>query len=133
MSQSTADMQVQLENVQADAEMYKDRLDSYENMSEYMRFVTVYADFDSQDITTRYIRIMGDDNEIKKITITPETEKEGYEAFETAFRELVSADTSVPVLYSLNHDQILYRDEVRLNEIFHEMNYPNLYYKETQE
>lgn len=121
------------QDVEAENLMYEERLDTYENLSEYINLVTVYAEYDLTDVTKRYIRVMNGDEEIKKIEITPDTESQGFEEFTSFMEAIVGENTEKPILCSLDCGQILYRDAVKINEIVSTMKADNLYFKEVAE
>ena len=119
------------EDAVAENVMYEERLDTYENIDEYINLITVYAEYDVSDVTKRYIRIMNGENEIKKIEITPESETEGYAQFEEALKALITeSDSTKPVLCSLDLNQILYRDAIKINDIVSKIEDSDLYFKE---
>lgn len=121
------------QDVEAENLMYEERLDTYENLSEYINLVTVYAEYDLTDVTKRYIRVMNGDEEIKKIEITPDTESQGFEEFTSFMEAIVGENTEKPILCSLDCGQILYRDADKINEIVSTMKADNLYFKEVAE
>ncbi len=114
-------------------QVYKDRLDSLEDPAYDLAMVTLYVGFDHTDPRTRHIRLLyGDDrNAFEEITLTPETAEDGFTRFAAGLGSVLSAQqqAGLPVLLTLDDENILYRDHLRMEQILEELKkqYPNLY------
>ncbi|MCR5107581.1 MAG: hypothetical protein K6B28_05405 [Lachnospiraceae bacterium] len=120
---------------QASKELYDDRTDTYDNFSEHVSLISIYADYDVNNVRTRHLYVLKDNEEVFRIDITPENEDEVYDKFLAEFNSYIkeAEDSSKPVICSVNTDKILYRDKIRMDEIMENIESSNLYFKSTQE
>ncbi len=109
---------------------YKDQLYTYDNANVWVAHVTMRADYDEENPKTRHIQLVyNNDTAFNEITITPETEENGFETLERNMKEFLDKETGKPVLLALNEERILYRDQVKISQMLTELEnqYKNLY------
>ena len=125
------EMRREVQEAQGEAVVYQDQLAAYQELSTTHPVLTVYADYDEEDLTTRHLRLLTGtgEAEMEELTLTPATAEEGYLKFEALVRELLLSYEGVPVTLSIDREQILYRDEERLDRILKDLteDYDDLY------
>lgn len=140
----TAEAQAALseaEDLRAEAEaekaLFEEHLEKFEDISSQMTTVTVIIDYQPSNLRTRTIRLMADADTPETITITPETENDAYTKFEEKLEDLVTqAEASdKPVVISIDMTRILYRDELRAEEVLSAVygRHGNLFYRKSAE
>ncbi len=130
------DMSVSLEEAEAENELHKAQLETYENAESIVAYVTLHADYDALDRKTRHIRLAYDnDVTFEEIILSPETETEGYEKLRENMTDFLSGKAGMPVMLTLDQDRILYRDQVEISAMLKELakEFGNLYLTEGQE
>lgn len=129
------------EDLRAEAEaekaLFEEHLEKFEDISSQMTTVTVIIDYQPSNLRTRTIRLMADADTPETITITPETENDAYTKFEEKLEDLVAqAEASdKPVVISIDMTRILYRDELRAEEVLSAVygRHGNLFYRKSAE
>ena len=129
------------EDLQAEAEaekaLFEEHREKFEDVSSQMTTVTVIIDYQPSNLRTRTIRLMADADAPETITITPETENDAYTKFEEKLEDLVTqAEASdKPVVISIDMTRILYRDELRAEEVLSAVygRHGNLFYRKSAE
>ena len=129
------------EDLRAEAEaekaLFEEHLEKFEDVSSQMTTVTVIIDYQPSNLRTRTIRLMADADTPETITITPETENDAYTKFEEKLEDLVAqAEASdKPVVISIDMTRILYRDELRAEEVLSAVygRHGNLFYRKSAE
>lgn len=129
------------EDLRAEAEaekaLFEEHLEKFEDISSQMTTVTVIIDYQPSNLRTRTIRLMADADTPETITITPETENDAYTKFEEKLEDLVTqAEASdKPVVISIDMTRILYRDELRAEEVLSAVygRHGNLFYRKSAE
>lgn len=129
------------EDLRAEAEaekaLFEEHLEKFEDVSSQMTTVTVIIDYQPSNLRTRTIRLMADADTPETITITPETENDAYTKFEEKLEDLVTqAEASdKPVVISIDMTRILYRDELRAEEVLSAVygRHGNLFYRKSAE
>lgn len=129
------------EDLRAEAEaekaLFEEHLEKFEDISSQMTTVTVIIDYQPSNLRTRTIRLMADADTPETITITPETENDAYTKFEEKLEDLVTqAEASdKPVVISIDMARILYRDELRAEEVLSAVygRHGNLFYRKSAE
>ena len=127
------------EDLRAEAEaekaLFEEHLEKFEDISSQMTTVTVIIDYQPSNLRTRTIRLMADADTPETITITPETENDAYTKFEEKLEDLVTqAEASdKPVVISIDMARILYRDELRAEEVLSAVygRHGNLFYRKS--
>lgn len=138
----TAEAQAALseaEDLRAEAEaekaLFEEHREKFEDVSSQMTTVTVIIDYQPSNLRTRTIRLMADADAPETITITPETENDAYTKFEEKLEDLVTqAEASdKPVVISIDMTRILYRDELRAEEVLSAVygRHGNLFYRKS--
>lgn len=127
------------EDLRAEAEaekaLFEEHLEKFEDVSSQMTTVTVIIDYQPSNLRTRTIRLVADADTPETITITPETENDAYTKFEEKLEDLVTqAEASdKPVVISIDMTRILYRDELRAEEVLSAVygRHGNLFYRKS--
>ena len=127
------------EDLRAEAEaekaLFEEHREKFEDVSSQMTTVTVIIDYQPSNLRTRTIRLMADADAPETITITPETENDAYTKFEEKLEDLVTqAEASdKPVVISIDMTRILYRDELRAEEVLSAVygRHGNLFYRKS--
>ncbi len=128
--QEIEELITQLDSAVAENEVHETQLNAYENANDLVAYVTLRADYDTQNPRTRHIQLAyNNDVAFEEITITPETEKTGYATLEDNMNQFLTEKAGMPVLIVLNEDHILYRDQVKISQLLDELGelYTNLY------
>ena len=122
---------------EAEKALFEEHLEKFEDISSQMTTVTVIIDYQPSNLRTRTIRLMADADTPETITITPETENDAYTKFEEKLEDLVTqAEASdKPVVISIDMARILYRDELRAEEVLSAVygRHGNLFYRKSAE
>ena len=115
----------------ADAAVYAKQLENCENLFSQLSLVTVYASYQPSDVKNRQIRVLVNNDEVSTIDLSPSNTEEAYARLEQLLNDSISSNPDIPVIISLDEEQILYRDEVRISDMIKELSgkYENLYYK----
>ncbi len=125
----------ELEAVKADNELYAMQLKNLENPENSVNFVSVYANFEQNDPHVRHLKLtVGDSAVIEDLVIKPDTEESVFGEFADRLSSILSADPDIPVLLTINDQNILYRDHIRIEEILSSLkdDNPNLFMKPAQ-
>lgn len=113
-------------------DMYNDRNDTYENISNYVSIYTIHADYTAGKPEERFIRILGaDDDEILSVPLTDESEEAAFSALGDELSSRIESAEGRPVIFSINLDRILYRDEIVVENLLTELEeaYDNVIFK----
>ncbi len=113
-----------------------DQIYAEENKDDLVSNVVLYADYESENPRTRHIWLAhGEDSLTEPVTITPETEEEGFVRIREELEGYVTESTDKPVLIVLDESRILYRDQQSLDKMLDELdqNHTNLYRRKKQE
>lgn len=126
----------QLDVATAENEVHKAQLEAYDSEEALVAFVTLYADYKTNNPKIRYIKLAYNNSyAISDIEITPDNESEAFASFKDALTSFISDKQDMPVMLVLDESHILYRDQVRLTETLKELEteYDNLYLTGKQE
>lgn len=105
------------EEASANYEVTKTQLENYENEDQLVAFITLNAMYEKNNPKTRHIRLAyNDEAVIEDIVITPETQDSSYAQFVEEITAFVESKAASPVLLTIDDDQILYRDHVRMEK-----------------
>lgn len=118
------------EEASANYEVTRTQLENYENEDQLVAFITLNAMYEKNNPKTRHIRLAyNDETVIEDIVITPETQEQSYSQFVEEITAFVEGKAGSPVLLSIDDDQILYRDHIRLEKEIASLqeNYTNLF------
>lgn len=114
-------------------EEYEDLYDSFANIDDYIVFYTVNSHYNPDDIEFRTIDIVSSEKDFVKPSLPllrRNNDSEGLEKLKNYLEEYASSNPDVTIVVSLNEDDddILYRDEKRIKNIFDELcsTYPNV-------
>lgn len=114
-------------------QLYKDQIETADNLNRYVRAVSVVVPFDEKEITKRQIKLLREGAEIESFDLVGNQVEDSAEDFRKSLEGFIGENRGKPVILSLNEedDNILYRDEVMVNEIFRELTqeYDNVYIK----
>ncbi|WP_029322019.1 hypothetical protein [Butyrivibrio sp. AE3004] len=112
--------------------LYSDQIESLGSVSDYVSYITVNAQYD-EDLVTRHITILNSDkqSEIPEISqLKGLRVEDGYEELSEYLRTYVAENSERVVVLSFNEndEDILYRDEKRIKDIFTQLSseYPNI-------
>lgn len=113
--------------------LYEDQMELSDNINNYVCAISVYSDYNPDQITVRKVRILKENEEIESYDLIGADTKEAYEVFAKRLAEYVEASAEQPVILSLNEgdEKILYRDEKAILQIFEQLSdeYENVYIK----
>lgn len=99
-----------------DMEVYKEQLDTYENLFDQMTVINIRVDYTPSDIKNREIKVIVN-NEESKFTLTPDNSESAYGKLEKLLGEKLEGSKDIPVIIEVNEDHILYRDLMTVNEM----------------
>ena len=137
LNEGLIEKQSEAENAKQQAEMayelYNDQLEMADSLNQYVWAVSVIVPYDENEITKRQIMILKEGNEIEQFDLIGNDVRRAREAFKESLLEFIQEHKEKPVILSLNEedDNILYRDEVMVNEVFMELSeeFDNVYIK----
>lgn len=113
--------------------LYEDQMELSDNINNYVCTISVYSDYNPDQITVRKVRILKENEEIESFDLIGADTQDVYEAFTKRLTEYVTASAEQPVILSLNEgdEKILYRDEKAILQIFEQLSddYENVYIK----
>lgn len=121
--------------IQAENEylLYEELLETADNLNQYVWAVSIIVPYDADDVTQRKIQMLKEGEEIESFELVGNNVADSVEAFRKSLIGYVKKYEDRPVILSLNEkdENILYRDEVMLNEILTELakEYNNVYIK----
>ena len=113
-------------------ELYDRHTEEYENVDTYVRFIDITSSYDSAgDLSIRSIRVISGlnaSNEEKVISVTAATEQSAYDTLYKYLESEIAAAVNeegqtTPVILTVNKndENILYRDEVAIENIFRKL------------
>ena len=112
-------------------QLYEQQLEIADNINSYVWAVSVVVPYDKEDVTKRTIRILREGEEIQSFELAGNNVSASVEAFKNSLVQYIEKNKDKPVILSLNEndDNILYRDEVMVTELFFELTkqYSNVY------
>lgn len=113
--------------------LYDDQMEIRDNINNYVCAISVYSDYNPDQITVRKVRVLKENEEIESFDLIGADTKDGYEALTQCLTEYITANEAQPVILSLNEgdEKILYRDEKAIRQIFEQLSdeYGNVYIK----
>ena len=122
-----------LKEANASQQLYEEQMEIADQVNQYVWAVSVVVPYDEKDVTQRQIMILKEGEEIESFALVGNDVKSAKEAFKNSLLRFVKEHEDKPVILSLNEgdDDILYRDEVMVNELFLELSkeYHNVYIK----
>ena len=137
LNEGLLEKQKEVENAKQQAEMayelYSDQLEMADSLNQYVWAISVIVPYDEEEITKRQIVILKEGMEIEHFELIGNDVGRAREAFKESLLEFIREHKEKPVILSLNEkdDNILYRDEVMVNEVFMELSeeFDNVYMK----
>lgn len=123
-----------VQETEAEYELYKDQLDTGDNLNQYVFAVSVYSNYNPDLITVRTIYILKEGQEIEHYDLNGNDTVGALDKFKNDLSKYIQDNSNnQPVILSLNEkdEKILYRDEKAILEIFDELKkeYSNIYIK----
>lgn len=118
---------------QADAtrEMYEDMIDMEDNIQQMVWAASIAVPYEKTEIAKREIKVLVEGEEIESFPLIGNDVEESINQFREVLIEYIESNQDRPVILSLNDndDNILYRDETRVNDIMTELieTYNNVY------
>lgn len=118
---------------QADAtrEMYEDMIAMEDNIQQMVWAASIAVPYEKTEITKREIKVLVEGEEIESFPLIGNDVEESINQFREVLIEYIESNQDRPVILSLNDndDNILYRDETRVNDIMTELieTYNNVY------
>ena len=114
-------------------ELYSDQLEMADSLNQYVWAVSVIVPYDENEITKRQILILKEGEEIESFELIGNDVRNARAKFKDCLLGFIQEHKEMPVILSLNEndDNILYRDEVMVNEVFLELSaeFDNVYVK----
>ena len=128
-------MRAEAEQAKAQAEaeykLYEQQMEIADNINRFVWAASVVVPYDENDVTKRTIQILKEGEEIESFALSGNNVAESITAFKDCLVTYILANKDKPVILSLNDndDNILYRDEVMVTELFVELakEYDNVY------
>lgn len=120
-------------DAEATAELYEDQMETHDKLNEYVLKLSVYSDFNPQQITVRKVRILKELEAIETIDLIGADTGSAFAKLEKSLADYIAENSDKPVILSLNEgdEKILYRDEKTILAIFERLSesYTNVYIK----
>ena len=131
LNQARADVEEMMQQTKAEQMLYEQQLEVAENINSYVFAVSVVVPYDKTDVTQRTIQILKEGKEMESFELAGNNVTASAEAFHKSLVTYIEANKDRLVILSLNEqdDNILYRDEIMVTEIFNELTkeYANVY------
>ena len=131
LKQAQADTEFAKNQTEAEQNLYEQQMEIADNINQYVFAVSVVVPYDKENVTYRTIQILKEGEEIESFELVGNNVKTSVEAFRASLVKFVDANKDRPVILSLNEhdDNILYRDEIMVTDIFYELTkeYNNVY------
>ncbi len=131
LKQAQADAEYAKAQTEAEYKLYQQQIEIAENINQYIWAASVVVPYDKEDVTRRKIQVLKEGEEIESFELVGNQVTASVEAFRNSLVKYIEANPNQPVILSLNEndDNILYRDEVMVTEIFLELakEYQNVY------
>ena len=131
LEQSGAEYEQARNQAEETYRLYQDQMDMADQLNQYVWAVSVVVPYDENEITKRQIRLLKEGAEIESFDLIGNNVEDSAKDFKESLAGFIRNNKDNPVILSLNEedDNILYRDEVMVEEIFTELRkeYPNVY------
>ena len=100
-------------------ELYEQQLDTQDNINSYVYAVSIYSYYEPENITTRYLRVLREDEVIFEESMIGNNTDDAFTALEEELISYAMQYPDNPIIISLNEndENILYRDEQRIIDI----------------
>lgn len=112
-------------------EIYEDMIDMEDNIQQMVWAASIAVPYEKTEITKREIKLLVEGKEIESFPLIGNEVEESINQFREVLIEYIESNQERPVILSLNDndDNILYRDETRVNDIMTELieTYSNVY------
>lgn len=122
-----------VQDAEAIAELYEDQMETHDKLNEYVLKLSVYSDFNPDQITVRKVRILKELEAIETIDLIGADTAEAFAQLESNLITYIQENSDKPIILSLNEgdEKILYRDEKTILAIFEKLSeeYTNVYIK----
>ena len=131
LKQAQAEAEDAMNQTKAEQMLYEQQQELADGINQFVFAVSVVVPYDKEDVTHRTIRILKEGEEIENFDLVGNNVTDAVEAFRKSLVKYVEVNNGRPVILSLNErdDNILYRDEVMVTEIFYGLTkeYGNVY------
>ena len=131
LKQAQAEAETARTQTEAEQRLYEQQLELAEDINQYVFAVSVVVPYNREDVTQRTIQMLKEGEEIERFELSGNNVTGAVEAFKKSLISYIEAYNDRPVILSLNEkdENILYRDEVMVTEIFFELTreYGNVY------
>ena len=111
--------------------VYNDAIETQDSINKYVFIVNVQSDYEAESYEERHLSILREGSEIVSWELSGNDTVEKYNEFEQTLENYIVSFPENPVLLCLNEndDNILYRDEQKILEIFSSLSdkYTNVY------
>ena len=103
----------------ATIELYEQQLDTQDNINSYVYAVSIYSYYEPENITTRYLRVLREDEVIFEESMVGNNTDDAFNALEEELISYAIQYPDNPIIISLNEndENILYRDEKRIIDV----------------
>ena len=131
LKQTQAETEYAKSQTEAEYKLYEQQIEIADNINQYVWAVSVVVPYDKEDVTRRKIQILKEGEEIESFELVGNNITEAIEDFKESLVSYIEQNKKRPVILALNEndDNILYRDEVMVTELFLELTkeYSNVY------
>lgn len=114
-------------------QLYQDQMETADHLNKYVLVVSVVVPYDEKEITKRQIKLLKEGAEIECFDLVGNDVDASAKGFKDSLVSFIQKNKDNPVILSLNEedDNILYRDETMVKNIFTELveEYSNVYIK----
>ena len=131
LKQTQAEAEAAINQTKAEQQLYEQQQEMADGINQLVFAVSVVVPYDKADVTHREIKILKEGEEIESFELVGNNVTASVEEFKKSLIKYVEVNSDRPVILSLNEhdDNILYRDEVMVTEIFYGLTreYGNVY------
>ena len=131
LKQTQAEAEAAVSQTKAEQQLYEQQQEIADAINQLVFAVSVVVPYDKADVTHREIKMLKEGKEIESFDLVGHNVAETVEDFKKSLVSYIEQNSNRPVILALNEndDNILYRDEVMVTEIFLELTkeYNNVY------
>jgi hypothetical protein len=129
--QTQAEAEAAISQTEAEQQLYRQQQEIADGINQIVFAVSVIVPYDKEDVTHREIKMLKEGKEIESFQLVGNNVTEAVEDFRKSLVSYIEQNSTRPVILALNEndDNILYRDEVMVTELFFELTkeYSNVY------
>lgn len=121
------DAQDAVADAEAKTDTYKEQLENYANLNDYVNVVTIYASYEPSNRKYRTIHIAMNADDMKEIPLNPSNTSEAWAECKSCVEQVITDEA--PTIISIKNEKMLYRDEESIIKMYESLEATNVYLK----